>query len=218
MPPKKLLLLLLIFVLCLGNLSCKRQPKSTAEVPIVLSHGYTISVAPFTQPTTPQELILGRIPEQQGVINANDLQMLDQEFKHILYSKKNRRYVFLESRLPLTSLNTHSAAQPQGLNYWVEYGRKHGADLLLVPQVLNWHEREGSRAGVTQSAWVRVEFFLLRIRTGQIMHRSIFEEKQEALTDNFLNIGSFLKRRGTWVTATDLAKDGMQKACKDLGI
>ena len=98
------------------------------------------------------------------------------------------------------------------------YGKKQGAQLLLIPQVLDWHQREGSKAGVTESAHVRVEFFLLKVDDGSLMNRSIFEEKQVGLTENLLTVGSFFKRRGTWVTAEDLTVDGMRKAVKDLGL
>ena len=101
---------------------------------------------------------------------------------------------------------------------WIEYGKKQGAQVLLIPQVLDWHEREGSTAGVTQSAHVRIEFFLLRVDTGSIMDRSVFEEKQLGLSENLLNMGSFLKRKGQWVTAEDLSVESMRKAVKDLGL
>lgn len=213
----KVTLLLFLFILVFA-VACKRQPRSTADVPHVLSHSYTVSVANFTQPTTSRELILGRIPENQGLINDEDLRLLDLEFKNILTSRSQRNFIFLKPEVLKTDIAFHNTAQPHGLDYWVAYGQKHGADLLLVPQVLNWHERQGSKAGVTSSAWVRVEFFLIRVKTGQVMSRSFFEEQQEALAENFLKIADFIKRRGSWVTAFDLAREGMQKACKDIGI
>ncbi|MBQ7585225.1 MAG: hypothetical protein IJU40_03130 [Desulfovibrionaceae bacterium] len=215
---RKKIALLLGLVLILSLFSCKQRPRSTAEVPPVLSHSYTVSVAPFSQPTHPQELIVGHLPENQGIINEDDLLSLNREFQHILISKPNRQFQFLKTPLKRPSLEFRNSDQPQGLEYWLNYGRSHNCDLLLVPQVLNWHERQGSKAGVTQSAWVRVEFFLLKVSSSRIMQRSIFEEKQQALSENFLNIADFLKRKGSWVSATDLAKEGMQKACKDLGL
>ena len=46
----------------------------------------------------------------------------------------------------------------------------------------------------------------------------VFEEKQLGLSENLLNMGSFLKRKGQWVTAEDLSVESMRKAVKDLGL
>ena len=82
--------------------------------------------------------------------------------------------------------------------------------------MLNWHQREGSRAGVTRPAHVRVEFFLINIQQGTVQERSVYDVEQSGLTSNLLEIGDFLKRKGGWATADELAREGMLKAVKDL--
>lgn len=212
-----LLLVVLSLVLALG--ACSKRPRSTADVPRNLSASYTITVAPFTQPINTSQLIMGRIPENQGRAPEDMLMALDMRMRHVLTTDTNRQYKFIGLRtLPKDLTTFHSSEQPQALPRWIEYGKKQGAQVLLIPQVLDWHEREGSTAGVTQSAHVRVEFFLLRVDTGSIMDRSVFEEKQLGLTENLLNVGSFLKRKGQWVNAEDLTVEGMRKAVKDLGL
>lgn len=198
--------------------ACTRKPSSTAEVPPVLSHAYQVSVAPFSQPTAPSELICGNLPEPQGLISQEDLALLDGDLRAVLSKDGKRRYTFLSTPLKMASISLHHGSQPQALSQWLAYGKKQGADLLLVPMVINWHERAGSRAGVTESAEVHLEFFLLKVSSQTVMNRCIFEEKQAALAENFLNIGSFIKRRGSWVSARDLAGEGMQKAKKEFGL
>ena len=58
---------------------------------------------------------------------------------------------------------------------------------------------------------MRVEFFLINVAAGTVMSRSVFEERQEGLVDNLLKVGSFIKRRGQWVTAEQLSVDGMEE-------
>ena len=65
---------------------------------------------------------------------------------------------------------------------------------------------------------MRVEFFLINIANGYVMSRSVFEERQEGLADNLLNVGTFFKRHGQWVTAEELSVDGMHKAVKDMNL
>lgn len=198
---------------------CSRQPASTADVPRLMPAAYKISVAPFTQPLNPSHLITGQIPDQQGRIPADALENLDMELREVLIGSTKRQYIFIPaSQLPKGWGQARSSGQPSALERWLEYGREHGAQFLLVPQVLDWHEREGSQAGVTSSAHVRVEFFLLNIKEEMASSRSIFEEKQVGLVDNLLTVADFVKRKGQWVTAQELAVDGMKKAVKDLGL
>ena len=209
----------LLFFILATLAACSQRPRSTADVPVVLSHNYRVSVAPFSQPTSTAELIMGQIPEPQGTIDENDLLLLDHKLRQVLTgSNSKRNYVFLKTPAKKTSIAYHSGAQPMALKHWLAYGKEHNCDLLLVPFVLDWHQRQGSRAGVTQSAAVHVEFFLLKIATGSVMSRSIFDEKQSPLSDNFLELSSFLKRHGSWIEAEDLATEGMLKAKKELGL
>lgn len=212
--------MLFLIVLCLAlAVSCSRRPSSTADVPRSIAADYRISVAPFTQPTNASQLIMGRIPEDQGRIPDDMLAALDMKLREVLLADTKRRYNFIVRRhMPSDLTQFHSSEQPQALPLWEAYGKQQGAQLLLIPQVLDWHQREGSKAGVTRSAHVRVEFFLLKVGEGTVMNRSIFEEKQVGLTENLLTVGSFFKRKGAWVTAEDLAVEGMRKAVRDMGL
>ena len=100
----------------------------------------------------------------------------------------------------------------------MEYARKTSADILLIPQILTWRDRQGSAAGVTEPAHVRLEFFLLNIKEGNIIGHSVYEVEQQGLTENLLNVGDFFKRPGKWVTAEELAREAMTKAVKDLNL
>ena len=213
--------MLLLPALCLMLIacSCSRRPTSTAYVPRVISPSYVISVAPFTQPINASQLITGRIPDNQGRIADEQLPSLDRRFRNVLTTDSKRQFKYIDTiDLPRDLTRFHSSEQPQALPLWIAYGKKQGAQLLLVPQILDWHERQGSTAGVTEPAHVRVEFFLINVANGSIMSRSVFEEKQEGLVDNLMNVGTFFKRRGQWVTAEELTEDGMRKAVKDMGL
>lgn len=157
--------LLLFVILCLTVLAaaCQRAPQKTSEIPRVLSHQYSVAVMPFTQPTDACELIMGRIPEGQGCISAGEMGLLDADLKELLLSKKNARPYTFEGAgvVPApSSLRFRAGSQPQALPAWAELARRTGKDFILVPQIIDWHEREGSQAGVTRPASVHLEFFL----------------------------------------------------------
>ena len=215
---KTLILVLGTLILAMSLQACVRTARTTTDVPHKISPSYDVAVAPFTQPTNPSELIMGRIPEPQGPIVPEDLARLDTELRAILQQDSTRHYVFLKAPLKRPATRYHNSAQPQALDAWVQYGRQNQAKLLLVPQIFTWYERNGSRAGVTTSAEVHAEFFLIRVDKGVVMHRTVFNEKQQALTENLLKIGDFIKRKAAWITATDLAKEGMVQAKQEMGL
>lgn len=209
-------LALCLIILCAA---CQRKPTSTADIPRLLPSSNQISVAPFTQPVHPGQLISGQIPEPQGRVNQESLLNLDMRLREALIMGTKRQYDFLPaSTLPTDWSKGKATGQPTALEKWIEYGAKHKAQFLLVPQVIDWHEREGSQAGVTNSAHIRVEFYLLNIPRKTVYAKSVFEEKQVGLIDNLLTMPEFLRRRGQWVSAGDLASDGMTKAIADIGL
>ena len=198
---------------------CNRKPASTADVPRSLSHQYKIAVAPFTQPRDISQLIMGQLPQPQALAARDVLIAQDRQLRDVLYTTTKRSYDVLPRTRPLPDLKRfHTSERPQALPLWVEYARKTSADILFIPQVLTWRDRQGSAAGVTEPAHVRLEFFLLNIKEGNIIGHSVYEVEQQGLTENLLNVGDFFKRQGKWVTAEELAREAMIKAVKDLNL
>lgn len=198
---------------------CNRKPASTADVPRSLSHQYKIAVAPFTQPRDISQLIMGQLPQPQALAARDVLIAQDRQLRDVLYTTTKRSYDFLPRTRPLPDLKRfHTSERPQALPLWVEYARKTSADILFIPQVLTWRDRQGSAAGVTEPAHVRLEFFLLNIKEGNIIGHSVYEVEQQGLTENLLNVGDFFKCQGKWVTAEELAREAMIKAVKDLNL
>ena len=48
--------------------------------------------------------------------------------------------------------------------------------------------------------------------------RCHFAEEQKPLASDITKIGTFFKRGGGWVTAKELAAEGMDKAVKEFGL
>lgn len=209
----------LLLVMSVVLSSCNRRPASTADVPRHLPQSYKISVAPFTQPLNGGQLITGRVPEMQGQIPLDELNTLDMELRGVLMTMTKRQYDFI----PVGELREElamapSTGQPSALPLWLNYAIRHKAEYLLVPMVLDWHEREGSEAGVEKSAHVRLEMFLLNVKNGQVLDRAVYEEKQVGLVDNLLGVKDFVRRKGQWITSRQLAKEGMEATIKELGL
>lgn len=207
--------LLLICLLALP--ACQKRMSQHAEKVSPVPYDVKVGVAPFSQPVTNSQLIVGSIPQAQGRVPADVLTQLDTLLRAELAPTK-RLYTWLPEKGSAHAGTYHESETPQALPQWVAFGRQFGVDLLVVPQVLNWHQRQGSGAGVTSSAHVRAEFFLIDVKNSRVIRRSIFEEKQVGLVDNVLNAGDFFKRGARWVLAEELTKEGIVKAIKELGL
>ena len=210
--------LLLGTLLALGLLAaCASQPHR-AQTPLP---ELSVGVASFSQPTNDLELMAGYIPDNQGIIGPDAVIKLDTDLRAEL-AKTPRVYKYLDP-IPLQQEQKAGRSDRPGrssaLNYWVNVGKKAGVDLLIVPMVVDWHERQGSGAGVTISAAVTLDFFLIDVRgQGNLLQRSFYREKQTGLSNNFLEIGTFVKRGGKWVTAEELSLEAIQKAVQEFGL
>ncbi len=204
---------LLCGLLCLT--ACKRQPVTpTRHIPMDL----TVAVAPFTHPTSQGALIMGSLPEYQRHIPKDVLQRLDGEMNAVLNRETQRYYTFPADGDSDMVISIISAPQASGLKYWLQYGKTRHTDLLLVPQILDWHQRQGSSAGVTDAAAIRAEFTLIDLRNGRVVGRSITDIKQEALAEDLTKMQDFFRRKASWITAEELTREAMVKAVRDIGL
>lgn len=197
-----------VFVLALS--SCAKTAPTLPQ-----SSSLVIGVAGFQQPRATSDLLAGYMPEEIPRVDSKIFPQLDDQLEATLI-RTHRQYVWSGTA------NACVASRPKqptesAFAYWVSIGRCMNVDLLLVPQVIGWQERDGGAAGVERPAAVVMDFFLLDVRQ-QSLTRSRFDETQQALTDNLLEIGKFMERKGRWVTAHELAQEGMDKAVKELGL
>jgi len=89
------------------------------------------------------------------------------------------------------------------------------ADGIILGYVYRFRERKGFSLSVEKPASVAFEIHLIRVSDGAIVWRGIFDKTQASLMENLLQIGSFLKEGGKWVTAKELSAEGMDEVLKD---
>lgn len=205
---------LLLVSLVLGFTGCA-SPRQGPELPQV-----SIGVAAFSQPQSVQEMLAGFMPENTPRVSSKQLTELDAGLDAVLRKETKRTYTggtaFLECQ------DAKAPGQTSGriaaLRHWVAVGECMKVDFILVPQVLALQEREGGEAGVIRPAGVILDFFLIDVKNAVLTSRSHFDEIQAALASNLLDTGKFISRGGKWITAGELAKEGMSKAVKDMGL
>jgi hypothetical protein len=96
----------------------------------------------------------------------------------------------------------------------LQLGKMLNVDYVSVGFVFRYEERVGSALGVEKPASVGFDVHLFRIRDGKMVWRGEFDETQKSLSENLLEIGTFVKGKGTWVTAEEFSKIGMERMLK----
>ena len=178
-----------------------------------------LGLAYFTQPMSTGDLFAGYMTEGTPAIDQKVLGDMDAEFARVLSEQSKNAFVPVESAFVCAKkLGDQFTAPQAALRKWSALGRCMGVDLLVVPQLLDWRERDGGDYGVVTPAKVTMDIYVLDVNAESLISRSRYDETQSALASNLLDTGKFLKRGGKWVQAGDLAEEGMEKAVKELGL
>ncbi len=82
-------------------------------------------------------------------------------------------------------------------------------DSVLFGWIFQYRERIGGDWGAQRPASVAFVSLLFDGKNGRLLWRAKFDETQKPLSEDVLRLPSFLRRGGRWVTASELASDGV---------
>jgi TolB-like protein len=95
-------------------------------------------------------------------------------------------------------------------------GEKVYADAVITGRILRYRERVGNELGVKSPASVGFVIDLVDIRRGDVIWSARFDETQKSLSENIFAIGEISQRGVRWLTAEQLAHEGIKKAVAQL--
>jgi hypothetical protein len=175
--------------------------------------------AHFTHPATTGELLAGYRTEDSPPVEEKTLGELDLLFSDVLGTESAHDFTGPEkSMLCEKTVKAQSPGRQAALRHWSAVGRCMGVDLLIVPQILEWREREGPEYAAVAPASVIMDTYVIDVNGESLISRSRYDATQSALTSNLLDLDTFIKRGGKWVQTLELAREGMEKAIKELGL
>jgi len=90
------------------------------------------------------------------------------------------------------------------------------ADAVIAPRVLRYRERVGGDIGVKSPASVAFIVDLVDVHRGDVVWSARFDETQKGLSENILALGDIRERGIRWLTAEQLAQDGVRKVVQQL--
>jgi hypothetical protein len=96
----------------------------------------------------------------------------------------------------------------------VQLGETVNVDFILIGFLFRFEERIGSSIGAEKPASVGFDVHLIRMRDKKMLWRGKFDETQRPLSENLLKIGSFFRRKASWLTAEELSSVGMDEMLK----
>lgn len=85
------------------------------------------------------------------------------------------------------------------------------ADVIVAGYVFRYAERIGYDYSVEKPASVAFAIYFINSRNGNKVWRGVFDKTQKSLMEDVLQIASFYKGGGKWLTVRQLTKQGMDQ-------
>ncbi|MGA3085373.1 MAG: hypothetical protein ABSE95_11335 [Thermodesulfobacteriota bacterium] len=89
------------------------------------------------------------------------------------------------------------------------------ADYVLWGTVFHYQERKGTAYGVQQPASIAMDLHLLKVQDGSLIWKAHWAQTQKSLSENLLEMKSFIRSKMRWVTVKELSSQGLMEMLKD---
>ena len=93
----------------------------------------------------------------------------------------------------------------------LQIGKNLEVATVLTGRVNTFVDRVGDAYGIESPASVGFELFVVHIKDGEILWKGSYYETQKSLFSNIGGVSLFLKRKGRWQTARELAVYGIEE-------
>lgn len=94
-------------------------------------------------------------------------------------------------------------------------GEQIGTDAVLLITAIRFSERDGGEYSVNQPASVSFKYQLFHVATGSSLCMGVFDETQQTLLSNLFSFSKASSRGFKWITARQLASEGMKEKLDD---
>lgn len=105
----------------------------------------------------------------------------------------------------LTKYNANQTAQALAI------AKSLKAEAVMLWGTTRYHERIGTDYAIQTPASVAFDYRLIHTESGQTLCSGSFDETQHSITENLLSLRTIANRGFKWITAADLAREGVTK-------
>ena len=210
----KLLTSAILVLTVLIGFSCRLQQVPKEDKPAVPSLG-TIVVIGF-RPGLPSTKTPGmvRSPISGAVFSAEAVSEelasgLSDSLFEMLTKQDNQKWV--PPREAASAFSSLASSNPTMTDreIYIQIGKTLSAEGVLGGHVYRWREREGTEYAASRPASVAFDLYLISVGDGAILWKARFDKSQISLSENLFDIQTFLKAKGQWMTAGELANLGL---------
>jgi hypothetical protein len=93
----------------------------------------------------------------------------------------------------------------------VKTGLALDVDAVILGYIYRFSQRVGTRYAADSPASVAFDIYLIEVRGGRVLWHGYFDETQRPLSEDLFQLGTFLKRKGRWITAKEMALPALEK-------
>ncbi|MBW1897115.1 MAG: hypothetical protein JRI47_08655 [Deltaproteobacteria bacterium] len=93
----------------------------------------------------------------------------------------------------------------------LQMGQNLGAEAVVSGTLFRFRQREGTGFSVETPASVAFSVYLVRVSDGRLLWDGHFDQTQKPLSEDFTRFFSFVKSGWGWLTAEQLAQQGMEQ-------
>lgn len=136
----------------------------------------------------------------------------------VAFLKEKTPYTLIPSG-PAEGIRSEIISQDPGMSerdLLVEMGRRMQADAVMSGMIYRFRQRIGTSFSVDTPASVALGVHLIRVADSRLTWTGIFDETQHSLSENLLQLRTFVKRGGGWLTAEQLATFGLHETLATL--
>jgi len=180
------------------------------------------SCAQRNNKTTPlPEPVNGKVLLADIYLDANDVCPLCMRYAQVCLIEENGRAGFSDALAGAFAQKSYGIVKgkiqgtgkpgPETIKLYAELAGKLGAKYLVMPVLYCWSERRGTALSSSQPARVGFHLHVYDPETGKEIWGGDFNEEQAPLSENILDAKTFISRGGRWITAQELAKEGVMK-------
>lgn len=179
-----------------------------------------MAVLPFQQ-ILPEDLQKGAVesPLTGAIFDAakplgSPEAILEREFLKVLRSRPDLAVVDGESAGPVFRAVSSSSMRMSLREALCAAGKELGVSFIIVGYLYRFRELQGESFSAEKPASVAFEIAMLNVADGKVVWRGIFDRTQKSLMENLLQSSSFLRGRGKWMRAGELAQQGLEEVMK----
>jgi len=210
-----LISLLLLSACSMQSVQLPREEQALHRIESIVVFGFRPFLSRGQEPRMVRSPLSGAIFKAEPVPEKAAIDLTGELFSEVLNSRKCRLIPPGQAKGVFSNLLSSGAAASD-IELFQEIGLAFSSDTILAGYVYRWKERVGTEYAIELPASVAFDLYLIRTKDRKIIWKARFDKTQRSLSENLFDLGTFVKSRGRWMSAKELAMVGLPQMLKTL--